>query len=103
MFYFFRCELFAPSNMSNNYITYVLQSSFDNNFYVGYTKNLKKRLTEHNTGKVKSTKNRRPLKVVYYEVCYNQIDALHREKYLKSSYGKRYIKNRLKSYLENTE
>ena len=87
--------------MKNYYITYVLQSDFDNNFYVGYTKNLNKRLNEHNNGKVKSTKNRRPLKVVYCEMCYNQTDALHREKYLKSSYGKRYIKNRLKNYLEN--
>jgi len=87
--------------MKNNFITYVLQSEFDKNFYVGYTTNLKKRLDEHNSGKVKSTKDRSPLRVVYYEVCYNQKDALHREKYLKSSYGKRYIKNRLKNYLCN--
>ena len=87
--------------MKNNFITYVLQSEFDKNFYVGYTTNLKKRLDEHNSGKVKSTKDRSPLRVVYYEVCYNQADALHREKYLKSSYGKRYIKNRLKNYLCN--
>jgi len=73
----------------------------DHMFYVGYTTNLKKRLEEHNSGKVKSTKDRSPLRVVYYEVCYNQADALHREKYLKSSYGKRYIKNRLKNYLCN--
>ncbi len=85
--------------MKNNYITYVLQSKLDNNFYVGYTTNLKNRLDDHNSGKVKSTVNRRPLDVVYYEVCYNQKDALHREKYLKSSYGKRYIKSRLSNYL----
>lgn len=83
------------------FYTYVLLSAVDNNFYVGYTKNLTKRLSEHNSRKVKSTKNRIPFKVVYYEVCYNQADALHREKYLKSSYGKRYIKNRLKNYLAN--
>jgi putative endonuclease len=85
--------------MRNEYITYVLQSKIDNNFYVGYTTNLNKRLTEHNSGKVQSTNSRRPLKVIYYEVCFNQTDALHREKYLKSSYGKRYIKNRLKNHL----
>ena len=85
--------------MKKNYITYVLQSKSDKNFYVGFTTNLKKRLDEHNNGKVKSTSARRPFEVVYYEVCYNQKDALHREKYLKSSYGKRYIKNRLKNYL----
>lgn len=46
-----------------------------------------------------STKNRRPLKLIYYEACHNQNDALKREKYLKTTYGKRYIKNRLKEYL----
>ena len=87
--------------MKINYITYVLKSKLDNNFYVGYTTNLDQRLDEHNSGRVKSTNARRPFEVVYYEVCCNQKDALHREKYLKSSYGKRYIKNRLKNYLCN--
>ena len=79
------------------YYVYILQSLKDNMFYTGFTRDLKKRQIEHNNGKVKSTKNRRPLKLVYYEVCFNQEDALHREKYLKTTYGKRYIKNRLKN------
>ena len=77
----------------------MFQSERDGNFYVGYTANLKIRLQMHNDGKVKSTENRRPLKLIYYEACLNQQDALHREKYLKSSYGKRYIKNRIKGFL----
>jgi len=85
--------------MKINFIIYVLLSKPDNNFYVVYTTNLKKRLDDHNSGRVKSTSARRPFEVVYYEVCYNQKDALHREIYLKSTYGKRYIKNRLKNYL----
>ncbi|MCZ7613827.1 MAG: GIY-YIG nuclease family protein [Ignavibacteriaceae bacterium] len=85
--------------MKQKYIIYILQSKLDNKFYVGFTNNLKKRLIEHNSGKVKSTKSRRPLDLVYAEVCYNKSDALHREKYLKSSYGKRFIRNRLKNYL----
>ena len=82
-----------------NYYTYILQSLKDNHFYVGYTSDLKNRLEEHNNGKVASTKNRVPLKLIYYEVCLNQQDATHREKYLKTSWGKRYIKTRLKYYL----
>jgi len=81
------------------YFTYILQSEKDNFFYVGYTFDLKKRLILHNEGKVLSTKNRIPLKLVYYEACINQQDAIHREKYLKTSWGKRYIKTRLKNYL----
>ncbi len=83
----------------NYFYTYVLQSSKDLNFYVGYTNNLVKRIEEHNKRKVPSTKNRVPLKLIYWEGCLNQQDATRREKYLKTSWGKRFIKNRLKSYL----
>lgn len=81
------------------YYTYVLKSKKDKLFYTGYTKYLKSRLKEHNSGKVFSTKNRLPMELVYYEACLNQQDATHREKYLKTAWGKRYIKSRLKNYL----
>jgi len=81
------------------YYVYVLKSQKDNKFYTGYTKNLKLRFKEHQKGIVNSTKNRNPLKLIYFEACLNQKDATHREKYLKTYYGKMFIKNRLKSYL----
>ncbi|MDX9855258.1 MAG: GIY-YIG nuclease family protein [Parcubacteria group bacterium] len=81
------------------YYVYVLKSSKDSNNYVGYTKNLKLRFEEHMKGRVESTKNRRPLELIYYEACLDQHDATHREKYLKTYHGKMFIKNRLKSYL----
>ena len=68
-------------------------------FYTGYTNDLRERIKLHNEGKVSSTKNKTPLKLIYFEGCINQQDATHREKYLKSSWGKRYIKERLKNYL----
>ena len=81
------------------YYVYILRSEKDNNFYVGYSSDLKNRFLQHEKGLVASTKNRRPLKLVYYEACINQQDATHREKYLKTSWGKRYIKTRLSGYL----
>ena len=81
------------------YYVYVLKSDKDNKNYVGYTKNLKLRFEQHKKGKVKSTKNRKPLKLIYYEVYLNQQDATHREKYLKTYHGKMFLRNRLKSYL----
>ena len=81
------------------YFIYVLKSEIDNNLYVGYSKNLESRINQHNEGLVSSTKKRRPLRLIYYEACLNQQDATHREKYLKTSWGKRYIKNRLNNYL----
>jgi len=83
----------------NYYYTYVLQSMKDLQFYVGYTKNLIKRIDEHNKGKVTSTRSRLPLKLIYWEGCLNQQDATQREKYLKTAWGKRYLKNRIKNYL----
>ncbi len=98
------------------YYTYVLISLKDHKFYTGYTSDIEKRLQQHNDGEVFSTKSRRPFKLIYFEACLNQDDALHREKYLpcginrrfnaqhystglKTTYGKRYIRNRLKIFL----
>ncbi|MFH1583958.1 MAG: GIY-YIG nuclease family protein [Actinomycetota bacterium] len=71
----------------------------NNKFYTGYTGNLKQRMEQHNNGGVRSTKNNRPLQLIYYEACIDNKDALKREKYLKSTWGKRYLTNRLKNYL----
>jgi len=81
------------------YYVYILKSKKDNKNYAGYTKNLKLRFEQHSKGLVGPTKNRRPLKLIYYEACLNQQDATHREKYLKTYHGKMFLKNRLKSYL----
>ena len=78
---------------------YVLQSVRDKKFYTGYTKNLKLRFNEHQKGRVESTKDRKPFKLIYYEACLNQQDATHREKYLKTYHGKSFIRKRIKSYL----
>ena len=55
-------------------------------------------MDRHNAGGVPATKDRLPVKLIYYEACLNRCDAYRREKYLKTSYGKRYIKNRCRSY-----
>ena len=81
------------------FYVYVLRSEKDKKNYVGYTKNLKLRFKWHNDGLVHSTKDRRPLTLMYYEACLNQRDAKHREYYLKTYHGKIFIKKRLKSYL----
>lgn len=81
------------------YYIYVLKSEIDQNLYVGYSSDMNNRIVQHNAGLVPSTKNRRPLQLIYYEACLNQQDATHREKYLKTSWGKRYIKARLKNYI----
>jgi len=81
------------------YYTYVLQSKKDDKFYVGFTKDLKLRFDKHSKGKVESTRDRRPLNLIYYEACLNQEDAANREKYMKSYHGRMFLKNRRRSYL----
>ena len=83
------------------YYIYILKSLKDGNLYIGYTSDLKRRLEEHNLGKVDSTKNRLPVKLIYFEGCINQQDATHREKYLITSWGKRYLKERMKNFYIN--
>lgn len=81
------------------FYTYVLESSKDNKWYTGFSGNLKQRLEQHNNNEVCSTKTRGPFKLIYYESCICEYDAIKREKFLKSGPGKRYLKNRLKLYL----
>ena len=77
----------------------MLQSIKDRDFYTGFTENLKLRFEQYNNDLVESTKDRRPFKLVYYEACLDQNDAIRREKYLKTFHGKMFLKRRLKSYL----
>ena len=78
----------------------MLISLKDGKKYTGYTQNLEVRIDEHEQGNVKSTGHRRPLKLIYFEACLNQQDATRREKYLKTHFGKMFIKKRLKKYFE---
>ncbi len=81
------------------FYTYVLKSTKDNKRYIGFTEDLKKRIEEHNLGLVQSTKHRRPFELIYYEACRNKNDAVKREKYFKTGFGRRYLKERLKNDL----
>ncbi len=82
---------------------YVLQSLKDRKLYTGYARDLEKRFKKHNSGMVTSTKDRRPLRLAYYEACLGKKDALHREIYLKTAWGKRYINNRIAGYLKEPQ
>ena len=67
------------------YYVYILKSKKDERLYIGYTSDLRKRLGDHNNGCVDSTRDRRPLKLVYYESYTSDEDAKNREKSFKHS------------------
>jgi putative endonuclease len=77
------------------YYVYVLQSLKDQRTYVGSTDNtdnFERRLKEHNAGRSKATKHRRPLKILFTEEFETHIEASRREKWWKSSSGRRKLK-----------
>ena len=82
----------------NLHWVYVLESLKDKKRYIGYTKNLRKRLIQHQQGKIFSTSFRRPLMLIYLEGCLDEEDSKRREKYLKTTGGRRFLAKRLKSY-----
>jgi putative endonuclease len=73
------------------YYSYFLQSKKDNGFYIGFTKDLKLRFEQHKKGQVDWTKNKRPLKLIYYEACLRKEDATKGGKYIKTCKGKRFL------------
>ena len=74
---------------------YILQSKADGRLYTGYTSNLRRRLNEHESGNVESTRNRRPLLLIYYEAYKEKSNALNREKFLKTTRGKQQLRKQL--------
>jgi putative endonuclease len=80
------------------FYVYVLKSLGDGGLYIGCSGDLKTRLKAHISGNVYSTRKRLPIELIYYEACLSEKDAFRREKYLKTTYGRRYLKNRLKEY-----
>jgi len=68
------------------YYTYILKLS-DNSIYAGYSSNLKQRLQQHQWGEVESTRNYRPVKLIYYSAFGTEQKAVNFEKYLKPSSG----------------
>ena len=80
------------------FFVYILESEIDKSFYIGQTNNVFDRLKRHNNGFNRSTKNKRPWKLLYSEKCISRSEAVKLESKLKS-WKKRdmilkYIQNR---------
>ena len=71
--------------------------------YKGYTDNLERRMKEHNSGLVQATKYKRPLELIYHEAYHNKKDAIDRERYFKTGWGRNYLRKVLKNYIEENK
>ena len=85
------------------YYVYILFSIKDKQLYVGYTNNMKRRLSQHVTGQVTATKHRLPLKFIYCETYIKWTDAKRREKYLKGGNGRNQLKIQLQDILKTLQ
>ena len=83
------------------YYVYVLQSVNEERIYIGATNDLRKRYMMHNKGKTRSTKNHLPIILIYYEAFLHKEDAFERERYLKTGWGRNYLKKSLKNILKS--
>jgi putative endonuclease len=82
------------------FYVYLLHSANDNGFYIGFSTDLKRRLSEHKRGASLATKSRGPWKLIYYEAHTDREDAEGREKFLKSGAGRRFLRAQLSHYLK---
>jgi putative endonuclease len=76
------------------FYTYVLRCA-DGNLYIGSTVDLRKRVAEHQAGRVPATAHRLPVTLEYYEACRSESHARRREKQLKTGFGRAYLKRRI--------
>jgi putative endonuclease len=80
-------------DMSRVWYVYALESKIDQRIYVGMTKDLNRRIKEHNLGRTSSTRAYRPWVLIYHEVQMSTSQARSREKYLKTGIGKEFLKS----------
>ena len=74
------------------HFTYILKSLKDGKYYYGSTSDIDNRIVHHNSGKVKSTRNRRPLKLHYQEQFNIKKEAEARERFFKTIDGYIWLK-----------
>lgn len=80
---------------------YVLGSLRDGDLYIGSSHDIKARFAEHNAGHVPATRSRRPLELLYCELHGSRKDAMQREMYLKTGWGKNYLERTIPDTLCN--
>jgi putative endonuclease len=74
---------------------YVIKSIQKDFYYKGHCENLEERLKQHNSGMTLSIKSYLPFEFVYHETFETRAEAILREKYFKSSAGRRFLKNKI--------
>ena len=80
------------------YYTYVLRNTVSKSYYIGFTRNLRRRLVGHHSGDTRTTRKGK-YELIYFEGYKNKADALGRERFLKGGSGRKYLKKQLRCFL----
>ncbi len=80
------------------YVVYILEDQVDKTWYIGYTSDLKRRLKEHHDKRSPYTSKKGNMKLIYAEMYLHKMDAIGRERFLKSGSGHKFVKKQLKNY-----
>jgi putative endonuclease len=78
--------------MADKFYVYCLYSGIAKQLYIGQTNNLQRRIAQHNSGKVLSTKAYKPYKLIFKEEFETKKEAIQKEKELKSTEGRRFLR-----------
>ena len=84
------------------YYVYILWTAAESKFYIGYSADLKRRISEHKAGEVHTTVRFKNPELIFYEAFSSKKDALRRERYFKTSKGKKTLKLMLHDSLKLT-
>jgi len=78
----------SKTNENQMYYTYILQSDQDGTYYIGYTSDLERRISDHNSGLSRYTSQNTPWRLVYFEAFELKTLAIKRERFLKKQKSK---------------
>jgi putative endonuclease len=81
------------------YVYILLQSN--GHLYTGTTGDLRRRFSEHQAGSVEATRHRRPLELLHYEAYLLDSDARRRERFLKTTEGRRLLRRQIRDILRD--
>jgi len=79
------------------FYAYVIKSVDHGFYYKGHCEDVEERLKQHNSGMTGSIRPYIPFILIYKEGFNTREEAVLRERYFKSSAGRRYLKNKLSS------
>ena len=82
----------APENLMDAWYVYALVSEQDGGLYIGISRDVERRMSQHNAGLQQSTRSRRPFDLIFREECTSSEHARKREKYYKSGVGREFLR-----------